>query len=222
MKPVVSIDSIHKLYRVGGGVLPVLRGVSLTANPGEYIAIMGPSGSGKSTLLNLLGLLDTADSGKYELVGSDVSKMSEKSLARMRNTHVGFVFQSFNLFPQLTVAQNIEVPMVYARQRRGARRKRAQQLAERVGLGHRLDHKPRQLSGGEMQRVAVARSLANEPALILADEPTGNLDEKNGEEILQIFDELLKVGKTVILVTHNPAYRTRVQRVLEMREGLLA
>ncbi len=221
MKPVVSIDSIHKLYRVGGGVLPVLRGVSLTANPGEYIAIMGPSGSGKSTLLNLLGLLDTADSGKYELVGNDVSKMSEKSLARMRNTHVGFVFQSFNLFPQLTVAQNIEVPMVYARQRRGARRKRAQQLAERVGLGHRLDHKPRQLSGGEMQRVAVARSLANEPALILADEPTGNLDEKNGEEILQIFDELLRVGKTVILVTHNPAYRARVQRVLEMREGLL-
>jgi putative ABC transport system ATP-binding protein len=221
MTPVVRIDNISKSYPIGGRQLNVLRGVSLSVNAGEYVAVMGPSGSGKSTLLNLLGLLDTLDAGNYHLVGQDVSRLADRELARHRNRFIGFVFQSFNLFPQLTVEQNIEVPMTYARSPRRERRRRARSLAERVGLGHRLDHKPRQLSGGEMQRVAVARALANDPPLILADEPTGNLDERTGDEVLKLFDELLTGGKVIILVTHNTSYRTRVHRVLDMREGLL-
>jgi putative ABC transport system ATP-binding protein len=221
MTPVVRIDNLRKSYPIGGKMLPVLRGVSLRVVPGEYIAVMGPSGSGKSTLLNLLGLLDTVDEGAYELVGQDVSRLADRQLALHRNRYIGFVFQSFNLFPQLTVQQNIEVPMAYARHPRRHRRQRSATLAERVGLSHRLDHKPRQLSGGEMQRVAVARALANDPPLILADEPTGNLDEKTGEEVLKLFDELINAGKVIVLVTHNPGYQQRVHRVLHMRDGLL-
>ncbi len=221
MSPVVEIDNITKSYPIGGEPLRVLRGVSLRACAGDYLAIMGPSGSGKSTLLNLLGLLDTIDGGSYHLVGQDVSRATDRELAAHRNRFIGFVFQSFNLFPQLTVEQNIQVPMAYARTPVAARRKRARELAERVGLDKRLHHRPRQLSGGEMQRVAVARALANEPPLILADEPTGNLDEATGEGVLKLFDELLAVGKTIILVTHNPTYRARVHRTLLMKDGLL-
>jgi putative ABC transport system ATP-binding protein len=218
---VISAQHLHKFYDVGGRQLHVLKGVGFTAQRGDYIAIMGPSGSGKSTLLNLLGLLDVADAGSYALAGQDVSRLAEHRLARLRNANIGFVFQSFNLFPQLTVEQNIEVPMVYGGIRPKKRRARARALAERVGLGHRLDHRPRQLSGGEMQRVAIARALANDPPLILADEPTGNLDETTGAEILNIFDELIAAGQTIVLVTHNAAYRKRVHRILQMKDGEL-
>ena len=218
---VIRLKNLHKFYELGARRLHVLKGIDLDIGRGEYIAIMGPSGSGKSTLLNVLGLLDVADSGSYELAGEDVSQLHEQKLAWHRARRIGFVFQSFNLFPHLNVMQNIEVPMIYADRNTRDRRKRARALAERVGLGDRVDHKPRQLSGGEMQRVAVARALANEPPLLLADEPTGNLDEKTGDEILALFDELIAAGQTMILVTHNPTYKDRVGRVLSMKDGEL-
>jgi putative ABC transport system ATP-binding protein len=202
-------------------MLPVLKGISLVIGAGEYVAIMGPSGSGKSTLLNLLGLLDVPDGGDYFLAGENVAKLDDDALAYHRNAHIGFIFQSFNLFPQFDVLNNIAVPMMYAGVERRAARERAAYLGELVGLGHRLGHRPRQLSGGEMQRTAVARSLANSPPLLLADEPTGNLDEKTGNEIMGLFDELVAAGQTMILVTHNAAYRGRVGKVLDMRDGML-
>jgi putative ABC transport system ATP-binding protein len=219
---VVEIVNAHKFYSLGERRLHVLRGVSLRIERGEYVAVMGPSGSGKSTLLNVLGLLDTLDAGSYRLAETEVSGLGDAALARARSGRIGFIFQSFNLFPHLDVLQNIEVPMIYAGVSAGRRRKRARELAERVGLGHRLDHRPRQLSGGEMQRVAVARALANEPPLLLADEPTGNLDEKMGEEVMRLFDELIAGGQTMVLVTHNPAYEQRVGRTLRMSNGELA
>ena len=218
---IVSLRNIHKFYSLGEKRLHVLKGIDLAIHGGEYVAIMGPSGSGKSTLLNLMGLLDTVDGGDYFLAGDNVAKLSDDRLAKQRNAQIGFIFQSFNLFPQFDVIGNIEVPMAYAGKPRRQRRKRAQMLAERVGLGHRLHHRPRQLSGGEMQRTAIARALANQPPLLLADEPTGNLDEKTGLEILKLFDELVTAGQTLVLVTHNPAYRSKVHRVLEMKDGLL-
>lgn len=218
---IISVTNLHKFYRSGGTRLHVLRGISLSVGSGEYIAIMGPSGSGKSTLLNLLGLLDFADAGAYVLAGQDTSRLPEHRLSRLRNRQVGFVFQSFNLFPQLNVQQNIEVPMTYAGVPPRERRRRARDLAGRVGLSDRLHHLPLKLSGGEMQRVAIARAMANDPAVILADEPTGNLDERTGDEVLTLFDELVARGKSIILVTHNPAYRRRVHRVLEMHNGEL-
>jgi putative ABC transport system ATP-binding protein len=218
---VVRLSAVHKHYTLGARRLEVLKGVSLAAGRGEYLAVMGPSGSGKSTLLNLLGLLDSIDSGDYHLAGQNVAQLSDDQLARRRNALIGFVFQSFNLFPQLSVQGNIEVPMAYAGRHRPARRRRARQLAELVGLGGRLHHRPRELSGGEMQRTAIARALANDPPLLLADEPTGNLDERTGEEILDIFDRLVESGRTMILVTHNPVYADRVQRVLRMHDGEL-
>jgi putative ABC transport system ATP-binding protein len=220
-EPVFELRNIHKFYQVGEQKLHVLRGVDLAAYKGEYLAIMGPSGSGKSTLLNVLGMLDVPDSGNYFFVGSDASRLPEPQLARLRNRHIGFVFQTFNLFSHFTVVQNIEVPMAYARVKPRERRKRAKELAERVGLDHRMEHRPRQLSGGEMQRVAIARAMANDPPLILADEPTGNLDEATGDSILELFDDLLRHGKTILLVTHNPAYKTRVSKVLMMHSGRL-
>ncbi|MFH1022162.1 MAG: ABC transporter ATP-binding protein [Planctomycetota bacterium] len=216
---VIELTNIRKSYRMGDRRLEVLRGVSLAAREGEYIAIMGPSGSGKSTLLNLIGLLDTPDAGEYRLAGESVAGLSDNRLAKFRNAKIGFVFQNFNLFPQLTVLRNIEVPMIYAGVPRARRHARAKELAGRVGLAHRLTHRTNQLSGGEMQRTAIARSLANDPALILADEPTGNLDEKTGLEIVALFDELVAAGTTIVLVTHNPAYRKRVQRVVNIHNG---
>jgi putative ABC transport system ATP-binding protein len=221
MTPVVQLDNAHKFYSLGERRLHVLKGITLTINKGEYIAIMGPSGSGKSTLLNIMGLLDTLDAGEYRLADEDVSRLPDKRLARARAQRIGFIFQSFNLFQHLDVVQNIEVPMIYAGVPARQRRRRAKALAESVGLGHRLDHKPRQLSGGEMQRTAVARALANDPPLLLADEPTGNLDEKTGDEILNLFDELIAAGQTLVLVTHNSAYKSRVRRLVKMHDGNL-
>ncbi|HRK31728.1 MAG TPA: ABC transporter ATP-binding protein [Tepidisphaeraceae bacterium] len=218
---VISLQNVHKFYRSGERRLHVLRGISMEVRTGEYVAIMGPSGSGKSTMLNLLGLLDVADAGTYILAGEDVSRMPEHLLSRLRNRQIGFVFQSFNLFQQLTVQQNIEVPMSYGGVPILERRRRARMLAERVGLSERLHHRPMQLSGGEMQRVAIARAMANQPSLILADEPTGNLDEATGEEVLRLFEELVSQGTSIILVTHNPSYRARVQKVLQMKGGEL-
>jgi putative ABC transport system ATP-binding protein len=218
-RPLLRFANIEKSYPMGSRRLRVLKQINLSVTAGEYLAIMGPSGSGKSTLLNLLGLLDAPDSGQYELNGSLVNRMADRHLARFRNAQIGFVFQSFNLFPQLDITGNIEVPMVYAGIGRRERRRRAVELAERLGLGHRTSHRPRELSGGQMQRTAIARALANRPPLILADEPTGNLDEETGDEILGLFQELVDDGQTVIMVTHNPAYRQRVQRVLDMRNG---
>lgn len=218
---VVDIENAHKFYALGERRLHVLKGVSVRIDRGEYVAIMGPSGSGKSTLLNVMGLLDTLDKGQYQLTGDDVSSLADAALARARCRRIGFIYQSFNLFPHLDVIRNIEVPMVYAGVPARKRRRRARELAERVGLGHRTDHKPRQLSGGEMQRTAIARALANEPPLLLADEPTGNLDERTGEEIMRLFDQLIASGQTLVLVTHNPAYRKRAKRVLDMHDGNL-
>jgi putative ABC transport system ATP-binding protein len=218
---IVQLRNLSKSYPLGETVLPVLKGITLSINRGEYVAIMGPSGSGKSTLLNLLGLLDVPDDGDYFLAGENVAKLPDDDLAYHRNAHIGFIFQSFNLFPQLDVVGNIAVPMLYAGVSKRQARNRAEYLGELVGLGHRLRHRSRQLSGGEMQRTAIARALSNQPPLLLADEPTGNLDEKTGEEIMGLFDRLIAEGQTMLLVTHNSAYKTRVHRTLNMRDGVL-
>jgi putative ABC transport system ATP-binding protein len=218
---IVELIDIHKHYTLGARRLEVLKGVSVRVEPGEYVAVMGPSGSGKSTLLNIIGLLDTPESGDYHLAGENVARLSDNQLARHRNARIGFIFQSFNLFPQLDVLGNIEAPMIYAGRPRRERRGRARELAELVGLGDRAGHRPRELSGGEMQRTAIARALANRPPLLLADEPTGNLDEQTGLEILGVFDRLVASGQTLILVTHNPSYRRRVHRILKMHDGEL-
>ncbi len=221
MPAIVQLQQLTKSYPLGEETLPVLKGVSLRIERGDYVAVMGPSGSGKSTLLNLLGLLDVPDSGDYLLAGENVSHLDDDALAYHRNVQIGFIFQSFNLFQQFDVLGNISVPMMYAGVRRGEARDRAAHLAGLVGLGHRLHHRPRQLSGGEMQRTAIARALGNSPPLLLADEPTGNLDEKTGNEIMSLFDQLVAAGQTMILVTHNPAYQGRVNRTLHMRDGNL-
>ncbi|HVX83728.1 MAG TPA: ABC transporter ATP-binding protein [Phycisphaerae bacterium] len=221
MPPIVELNNLQKSYPLGDEHLPVLKGVSLRIDSGEYVAIMGPSGSGKSTLLNLLGLLDVPDDGDYFLAGNNVARLDDDLLAYHRNIQIGFIFQSFNLFQQFDVLHNIAVPMMYAGVPRAHARERAAHLAGLVGLSHRLHHRPRQLSGGEMQRAAIARALANEPPLLLADEPTGNLDEKTGNDIMALFDRLVASGQTMILVTHNPAYQSRVKRTLHMRDGNL-
>jgi len=218
-KIIASLTGVCKSYAMTGHDLTVLRDISFSIRESEFLAIMGPSGAGKSTLLNLLGLLDVPTKGSYELAGEDTSRFPDHRLSYVRNHRIGFVFQSFNLFPRLSVQQNIEVPMVYAEYPRARRRARARELAEQVGLGARLDHHPSQLSGGEMQRVAIARSLACEPVLILADEPTGNLDEHTGVEILSILTDLHEKGTTIALVTHNPDLLNFVQRVIELHDG---
>jgi len=219
--PVIEMHDIDKHYMLGARRLDVLKGITLSVQPGEYVAVVGPSGSGKSTLLNIIGLLDTAEAGRYSLCGQDVSRLDDDRLSRQRNAQIGFVFQTFNLFPQLDVAGNIAAPMAYGGVPRAERRERAAYLAERVGLGDRMHHRPRELSGGEMQRTAIARALACDPPLLLADEPTGNLDEKTGDEILEVFGDLVASGSTMVLVTHNPAYRERANRVVEMHDGRL-
>ena len=217
----LELRGIHKTYQIGETSIEVLKGIDFSIQAGDYVAIMGPSGSGKSTMLNILGLLDVPDTGSYHLNDREVARLKDAELAAVRNKQIGFIFQSFNLFPQYDVLSNIMVPMIYARIPRHERKQRAKALAERVGLGHRLYNRPSQLSGGEMQRVAIARALSIDPPLLLADEPTGNLDEQRGEEILAIFDELIADGKTIIMVTHNNEYQNRVQRVLRMRDGRL-
>lgn len=216
---IVELNNVHKFYMLGSKRLHVLKGVNLRIGKGEYVAVMGPSGSGKSTLLNLIGLLDVVDAGDYYLSGENVAKLPDDRLARHRNRQIGFIFQSFNLFPQFDVAGNIAVPMAYAGRGLRERAKRSRQLAEMVGLGHRLGHRPQQLSGGEMQRTAIARALANDPPLLLADEPTGNLDSRSGEEIMAILVQLWKEGRTIVMVTHNDRIAARSERIIRLFDG---
>ncbi|MCX5684507.1 MAG: ABC transporter ATP-binding protein [Planctomycetota bacterium] len=217
-----QLVNLRKVYQMAAGVEVVaLRDVSLTVEEGEYLAIMGPSGSGKSTLLNLLGCLDRPSSGHYILGGEDVSGLSDSELSAVRGRRIGFVFQSFNLIPQLTALDNIEVPLFYQQVPRRERRRRSEELAERVGLGARARHKPMELSGGEQQRVAIARALANDPLIILADEPTGNLDSRTGQEILAIFDDLSSRGRTLIIVTHDESVGKRTHSIVRVADGLI-
>ncbi len=213
------LNDIRKTYYTGTVDVPVLKGVNFEVRRGEFIGIMGSSGSGKSTLLNILGLLDKPTAGVYRLDGQPVETLSDRELTTIRNIKIGFVFQSFNLFPHLTVQENIEVPMMYAGVDPRIRHRVSAEMAEKVKLAHRLDHRPTQLSGGECQRVAVARSLVNNPTFILADEPTGNLDEKTGNEIMGLFHELHRAGTTIVMVTHNPQYEPEYDRVIYLRNG---
>jgi putative ABC transport system ATP-binding protein len=217
-----QLVNLRKVYQMAAGVEVVaLRDISLIVEEGQYLAIMGPSGSGKSTLLNLIGCLDRPSSGHYILGGEDVSGLSDSALSEVRGRRIGFVFQSFNLIPQLTALDNIEVPLFYQQMPRRERRRRSEELAERVGLGPRARHKPMELSGGEQQRVAIARALANDPLIILADEPTGNLDSRTGQEILAIFDDLSSRGRTLIIVTHDESVGRRTHSIVRVADGLV-
>ncbi len=218
---IVELDGVEKDYTSGDGVLTVLKRVNLNIERGEFVGIVGASGSGKTTLMNILGCLDKPTRGRYVLDGEDVSVLDDDRLSRVRNKSIGFVFQSFNLITQFSVLENVEVPLFYARLSRRERRERALAVIESVGLSHRLSHQPAQLSGGECQRVAIARALVTEPALLLTDEPTGNLDSKNGAEVLRLFYELHASGRTLIMVTHNPEIARRLPRVVEMKDGCL-
>lgn len=219
---IVRFENVMKTYHLGSVAVPVLKGLDFSILKGGFVGIMGVSGSGKSTLLNLLGLLDVPTSGKYFLSGLEVEHFSDNHLAKLRNKSIGFIFQSFNLFPHLTVAENIEVPMVYGGVPKHLRRETARELGERMGLGHRLNHKPTELSGGECQRIAIARSLSNNPVFLLADEPTGNLDEKTSEEILELFGKLHEErGMTIVMVTHNPELRRIFDTTIVLRDGLI-
>jgi len=219
---VVQLRGVTKTYRMGkDNVVNALQGVDLDIHEGEFVAIMGPSGSGKSTLMNVVGCLDVSDTGEYILAGENVGKLSDDQLAAIRNKHVGFVFQTFNLLPRLNAIENVELPLVYGGDRRG-RRDRAIGALEAVGLGDRVHHRPAELSGGQQQRVAIARALLNDPAMILADEPTGNLDSRSSAEILAIFQRLNDEGKTVIMVTHEPDVAEHCKRIVRMRDGIVA
>ena len=215
----IDIQKARRVYRMGDNEVVALQEVDLQVAPGEFLTIMGPSGSGKSTLMHILGCLDRPSSGSYLLDGMPVQAMADLELSRLRNRKVGFVFQSFNLIPQLTILENLELPLIYAGVPREERPQRAQTLLEAVGLGHRGNHRPTELSGGECQRSAIARSLVNNPALILADEPTGNLDTRTGVEIMKIFQRLHEHGTTIMLVTHDPEVAKWSQRVVRMRDG---
>lgn len=217
--PVLELVEVGKTYRSGSLEVDALRGVSLTIDRGEFVAISGPSGSGKSTLMHILGCLDVPTSGSFHLAGEDVSALDEDQLADVRNRHIGFVFQQFNLLPYLTAWRNVELPLVYAGIDRAERRRRALLALDQVGLADRADHKPGELSGGQQQRVAVARALVTEPALILADEPTGNLDSTSTQEVLDLFDELNGRGRTVVLITHEPDVAARAGRTVSIRDG---
>ena len=216
---IVQFDNVRKTYRMGLVTVEALRGVSLEIQTGEYVSIMGPSGCGKSTMLNLLGCLDRPSSGRYLLGAEDVSQMDDDALSTVRGTRLGFIFQSYNLIQQLTVVENIEVPLYYQSRPEEESRALAVQYAARVGLDNRANHKPFELSGGQQQRVAIARALVNDPLVILADEPTGNLDSTSGVEILKIFDDLHEQGKTIILVTHDENVSRHTQRAIRLRDG---
>lgn len=221
MDNVIHIRNIIRNFQMGQEIVYVLKGIDLDIKRGEYVAIMGPSGSGKSTLMNLLGCLDTPTSGTYILNGSDVSQMSDDQLAEIRNKEIGFVFQTFNLLPRTTALENVALPMIYAGASKSERTKRAAEVLTSVGLADRMDHKPNELSGGQRQRVAVGRALVNKPSIILADEPTGNLDSKTSLEIMQLFDEIHKAGNTVIVVTHEEDVALRAKRVIRLRDGII-
>jgi len=216
---IIRVENVRKIYRMGETEVRALDGVSLTVEEGEFLIVMGPSGSGKTTLLHLMGCLDKPTEGEIYIASTPVSKLSDAQLAKVRNKMIGFVFQQFNLLSRLTALENVELPMIYAGVPKSLRRKRAKELLELVGLGDRLHHRPTQLSGGQMQRVAIARALANDPVVLLADEPTGNLDSKSGEEILKIFSELNERGQTVVIVTHDPEVAKQGDRIIRMRDG---
>ena len=217
----IEMQDIVKQYTLGGETIYALDHVSLRVEKGEYVTIIGPSGSGKSTLMNLIGCLDTADSGTYLLNGKPIRKYREKQLAEVRSKQIGFIFQGFNLLAKLSALENVELPMIYQGVRATERKKRAVAALERVGLGGRMKHRPNQLSGGQQQRCAIARAIAVNPSLILADEPTGNLDQKTGREILNIFDELHQAGNTIVLITHDPKVALCGQRMIRIEDGRL-
>ena len=216
---IIQIENLYKIYRNGSLEVTALRDVSFSVDVKEFVAIMGQSGSGKSTLMNILGCLDTLTAGEYHLDGEDVSKIAGKRLAVIRNRKIGFVFQSYNLLPRLTALQNVELPMTYAGVRGNKRRQAALEALERVGLTERVHHKPNELSGGQKQRVAIARALVNQPAILLADEPTGNLDSRSGEEIMGIFQRLNREGVTIVMVTHEPDIAEHTNRIVAFKDG---
>ncbi|MGB1397532.1 MAG: ABC transporter ATP-binding protein [Planctomycetota bacterium] len=220
-QPIISLEGIHKYYGEVEPRLHVLKGIHLDVTQGEFVSIMGTSGSGKSTLLNLLGCLDVPTEGSYLLGGKDVSQQSDDELSRIRNEDIGFIFQSFQLIPQLTVLENVQVPLLYGESSIREKEEHCRSILDSVGLSHRLSHRPSQLSGGECQRVAIARSLVNDPLILLADEPTGNLDSKTGQEVLELMDSLHGDGRTIIMITHDQEVALRAQRQVRIHDGLV-
>lgn len=221
MSSIIHLENIRKSYFMGRNELEVLKGISLDIFKSEYVALMGPSGSGKSTLMNIIGCLDTASHGKYILNEQDVSKMEDNALAEVRNKEIGFVFQQFNLLPRLTALENVALPLVYAGMGRKLRNEKAMHVMEMVSLTDRSHHKPNELSGGQCQRVAIARALVNDPSIILADEPTGNLDSKTSEEIMEIFERIHLAGNTIVLVTHETDIANHAKRIVRLRDGVV-
>ena len=221
MHEVIRIENLTRFYTIGEETVRALNGINLSIQKNEYVALMGPSGSGKSTLMNIIGCLDTPTSGEYFLNGPNVAQLSDSDLAAIRNKEIGFVFQTFNLLPRLTALQNVALPLVYAGIPEAERLKKAKEVLEQVGLGDRIKHRPNELSGGQRQRVAVARALVNHPSIILADEPTGNLDSKTSEEIMQLLDIIHQAGNTIVLVTHEEDIALHAKRVVRMRDGIV-
>ena len=221
MKPLIKITNIKRDFALGNEIVYVLKGIDLEIKKGEYVALMGPSGSGKSTLMNLLGCLDTPTSGNYILNGKDVSQMSDNELAEIRNKEIGFIFQTFNLLPRTSALDNVALPMIYAGYSKSERRARATKVLQEVNLGDRMNFQPNQLSGGQRQRVAIARALVNKPSIILADEPTGNLDSKTSEEIMKLLKEIHDKGNTIIVVTHEEEIAAHAKRIIRLRDGII-
>ena len=219
--PVIELKDIQRHFKMGNEVVKALRGINLDINRGEYVALMGPSGSGKSTLMNIIGALDTPTYGEYRLNGQEVERLSDNELAKIRNKEIGFVFQTFNLLPRTTALDNVALPLVYAGKSKAQRSELAKEVLKTVGLADRMKHKPNELSGGQRQRVAVARALVNNPSIILADEPTGNLDSKTSEEIMELFDDLHRKGHTIVLVTHEEDIAKHAKRIVRLIDGLI-
>ena len=218
-RPIITMTDITKVYSVGGEEVRALDGANLTIREGEFVSIIGPSGSGKSTLMNIIGCLDVADSGEYILDGQSIEQYSEEELAKIRNKKIGFVFQNFNLLSRMSAFSNVELPLIYQRMHISERKEKAQRALDRVGLSDRSSHKPAELSGGQQQRVAIARALATDPAILLADEPTGNLDSKTGDDIMALFHELHRAGDTIVLITHNEEIAKQAQRRIRIMDG---
>ena len=221
MSDLIRVENIFKIYKVGNQVVKALNGFSLSVSENEYLALMGPSGSGKSTLMNVLGCLDSPTSGKFYLNGPDVSSLVDDELAEIRNKEIGFIFQTFNLLPRYTALDNVTLPLIYNGTSKAERIKRGKEVLDQVGLADRMDHRPNELSGGQRQRVAIARALVNRPSIILADEPTGNLDSQTSYEIMELFDDIQKAGNTIILVTHEESIANYAHRIVRLRDGVL-